>query len=171
MEITAVRDASISSSVSKPVDSNYIDRIIALVARSLAQQNRSKTTERGQIEELKKRYQDFSRQSGNLNVAMGNTGFYGAMASLGLMLAPQFLPMPSIFTPEVTKYLAEQGSQSITQLINGRSMAEQKQDDAVAALAINEYQSKTTNQNSSSNQEAINLVNQVLELQKRASSS
>lgn len=156
--------------------SNYMQRIVELVARSLALQNRSKTNERLQIEELKKKYENFSKISGDKSVAMGQHVFWGAMVSLGMMVGSQYthlLPdaLQQTMTPDMFKFFGEQGCKALTEVMNGRTMAEQKKADSVAALSINEYQSKTGNQNSNSNQEAINLVNQVIEAQKRASAS
>ncbi len=153
-----------------------MQRIVELVARSLALQNRSKTNERLQIEELKKKYESFTKISGDKSVAMGQHVFWGAMVSLGMMVATPYthlLPdsLQQVATPDMLKFFGEQGCKALTEVMNGRTMAEQKKADSVAALSINEYQSKTSNQNSNSNQEAINLVNQIIEAQKRASAS
>lgn len=150
---------------------NYLDRIVQLVAKSLSMQTQSKTYERFQIEELKKKYELFSLQSGQHSVSMGNTQFWAAMAGFGMMLLSQSPVLPNILTPDHLKYFGEHGCTALSQAINSRSQSKQKQADAVASLALNEYQSKTSNQSNSTNQDAINLLNQVVESLKRASAS
>lgn len=157
--------------IQNPGDVNYMNKLREVIAEILAQFSQIADKDRTQIDDLKKRYQDATKEAAGLTRSLGDMRFYFAAAGFAVYFGQFFFSHQD--DRPVVKYIAENVVPQIGGMVTGRYDSHQKKADALAQLVMAEYQAKTSKGQSdaSNKQEIVALLDKALDSMKRAASA
>lgn len=150
-----------------PIEANYLIKVRNLVAQILAQLSRIAEKDRTQIDDIKTKYRDATKEYVRLQRELGNNGLHCTVVALAASFL-QFVS-PHQTDREIINLFAKEGSRTLGEMFGHVIQSKMRIADSVTSLAINEYAAKSQRGNDANNrQEVIDLLTKVLESLKRA---